>query len=151
VGDLATAAGLLFAVVALTALRMVPVALVLLGTGFRRPTRLFIGWFGPRGLASVVFALIAIEEYPGNAEVKHVAGAIALTVLLSVVLHGATADVGAQRYGAWAARIKPPAELGAAVTPVVRRGTRRHWHLPVPHPPRAGAPEESPHPTGGRS
>jgi NhaP-type Na+/H+ or K+/H+ antiporter len=150
VGDLATAAGVLFAVSALTVLRMVPVALVLLGTGFRRRTRGFIGWFGPRGLASVVFALIAIEEYPRNGEVEHVAGAIALTVLLSVVVHGATADVGAQRYGAWAARTRPPAELGAAITPVSRRGTRRHWRVPVAPPPRAGASDESPHPTEGR-
>lgn len=150
VGDFATAAGLLFAVAALTVLRMVPVALVLVGTGFRRQTRLFIGWFGPRGLASVIFALIALEEYPANAEVKQVAGAIALTVLFSVVLHGATADVGAQRYGAWAARTEPPAELGEAGALVVRRGTRRHSRLPVSHPrqPRAGTPDDSSPRTG---
>src|SRR6478609_9660720 len=150
VGDYETAAGLLFAVLSLTVLRMVPVALVLLGTGFRRQTRMFIGWFGPRGLASVVFALIDIEEYPDNTELRQVTGAIALTVLLSVVLHGATADVGAQRYGAWAARTRPPAELGEAVAPVVRRGTRRRWHLAASHAPRTGAPDESPNPTETR-
>ena len=150
VSEFFTAAGLLFAMSALTVLRMVPVAVVLLGTGFRRPTRLFIGWFGPRGLASVVFALIAVEEYPSNTEVKHVTGAIALTVLLSVVLHGTTADVGARRYGAWAARTKPRAELGEAVTPVVHRGTRRHWELLRSHPPHAALPDETSNPTGGR-
>jgi NhaP-type Na+/H+ or K+/H+ antiporter len=142
--EFVTAAGFVFALLALTVLRMVPVALVLLGTRFGRPTRLFIGWFGPRGLASVVFALIAIEEYPGNAEVEQVVGAIGLTVLISVVLHGATAEVGARRYGAWVARVKPPAELEAAVDPVARRGTRRRWHVPpVPSPrarPQGGAP-----------
>ena len=128
VGEIATLAGAVFAVLSLSVLRMVPVSLVLLGTGFRRPTRLFIGWFGPRGLASVVFALIALEEYPDNPDVGHVAASIALAVLLSVVLHGASADVGARRYGAWVARTRPPAELGDAVSPVVGRGTRRRWH-----------------------
>jgi NhaP-type Na+/H+ or K+/H+ antiporter len=41
---------------------MVPVAVALLGTGLDRLTVAFVGWFGPRGLASVVFALLAVEE-----------------------------------------------------------------------------------------
>jgi NhaP-type Na+/H+ or K+/H+ antiporter len=124
-GDIASWQGLVFALLSLTVLRMLPVALVLLGTGFARPTRWFIGWFGPRGLASVVFALIAIEEYPHSEDVAHITGTIALTVLLSVVLHGITADIGANRYGAWATRTHPHAELGAAVAPVAGRGTTR--------------------------
>lgn len=88
-----------------------PVALVLPGTGFARPTRLFIGWFGPRGLASVVFGLIATEQLPANSDVKSVTGAIALTVLLSVVRRGVSAGIGAQRYGSWATRTQPSAEL----------------------------------------
>jgi NhaP-type Na+/H+ or K+/H+ antiporter len=130
-GAIATWTGALFALLSLTVLRMVPVALVLLGTGFARPTRLFIGWFGPRGLASVVFALIALEEYPDNSDVARVTGAIALTVLLSVILHGITADIGASRYGAWIARTHPTAELGAAVAPVAGRGTTRRWRTPT--------------------
>lgn len=104
---------------------MVPVGLVLLGTRFARPTRWFISWFGPRGLASVVFALLAAEELPGNGDLRSVTGTIALTVLLSVVLHGVTADIGAQRYGAWTARTRLPAELAGAVEPVNGRGMRR--------------------------
>jgi NhaP-type Na+/H+ or K+/H+ antiporter len=130
-GDIASWQGLVFALLSLTVLRMLPVALVLLGTGFARPTLWFIGWFGPRGLASVVFALIAVEEYPHNGDVARVAGTIALTVLLSVVLHGITADIGANRYGAWATRTRPHAELGAAVAPVAGRGTTRGWRTPT--------------------
>ncbi len=128
---IATWSGAVFALLSLTALRMVPVALVLLGTRFAQPTRWFVGWFGPRGLASVVFALIALEEYPDNGDVARITGAIALTVLLSVVLHGITADVGARRYGAWVARTQPTAELGSAVAPVAGRGTTRPWHTPT--------------------
>ncbi len=111
IGELVTWPALAFALLSLTVLRMAPVALVLLGSGFARPTRLFIAWFGPRGLASVVFGLIATEELPANGDLKSVTGAIALTVLLSVVLHGVSADIGAQRYGAWATRTQPTAEL----------------------------------------
>ncbi len=125
---IATWSGVVFALLSLTVLRMVPVALVLLGTGFARPTRWFVGWFGPRGLASVVFALIALEEYPDNGDVARITGTIALTVLLSVVLHGITADIGAKRYGAWVTRTQPSAELGAAVAPVAGRGTTRRWN-----------------------
>jgi NhaP-type Na+/H+ or K+/H+ antiporter len=130
-GDLATWQGLVFALLSLTVLRMLPVALVLLGTGFAPPTLWFIGWFGPRGLASVVFALIAIEEYPHNGDVTRDTGTIALTVLLSVVLHGITADIGANRYGAWATRTHPHAELGASVAPVAGRGTTSRRHTPT--------------------
>ena len=53
---------LAYALLSLTVVRMLPVALALTGTGLDRPTVLFVGWFGPRGLASVVFALLAVEE-----------------------------------------------------------------------------------------
>lgn len=52
---------LLYAVLSLTVVRMVPVAIALAGQGVKRPTVAFIGWFGPRGLASLVFALLALE------------------------------------------------------------------------------------------
>ena len=87
-----------YAVLSLTLLRMVPVAIALAGTRLGRTTVAFIGWFGPRGLASVVFALLAIEEIG-----EHAAGSavtiIVFTVLLSVVAHGVTADPLARRYG----------------------------------------------------
>ena len=53
---------IVYALASLTIIRMLPVALSLVRSGLDRPSVLFIGWFGPRGLASVVFALLAIEE-----------------------------------------------------------------------------------------
>jgi sodium/hydrogen antiporter len=81
---------LIYAALSLTVIRMVPVFLSLLGTGTDSPTRLFIGWFGPRGLASIVFAVIAFNA---NVPDKEVLGVVAgMTVLLSVFAHGATAN-----------------------------------------------------------
>jgi NhaP-type Na+/H+ or K+/H+ antiporter len=87
----------LYAVLSLTLIRMVPVAVALAGAGFGRPVVAFVGWFGPRGLASVVFALLALEDI-GRAAGTAVS-VIAFTVLLSVVAHGLTADPIARRYG----------------------------------------------------
>ena len=116
---------LLFAVLALTALRMVPVALCLVGSGLRAPTVVFIGWFGPRGLASVVFALIAFESLEDSTDVQTVIGVIATTIILSVVLHGITAAPWARLYGAWAQRTRPAVESEGAVEPTrVRRASR---------------------------
>jgi NhaP-type Na+/H+ or K+/H+ antiporter len=88
-----------FAALALTVVRMAPVALVLFGTGFDRATVGVIGWFGPRGLASVVFALLA-EESLFEADATRVVAAISATVAMSVVLHGVTAAPIGRRYGA---------------------------------------------------
>lgn len=89
----------LVALTALTVVRMVPVALATLGARLDRPTVGVIGWFGPRGLASVVFALLAIEALD-TATGRQVAMVITATVLLSVVLHGVTAAPVAARYAA---------------------------------------------------
>jgi sodium/hydrogen antiporter len=89
----------LYAVASLTVIRMVPVALALLGSGQDRATVAFIGWFGPRGLASVVFALLAVEELGGaDPGVADALNTIAVTIVLSVVLHGVTARPFATRY-----------------------------------------------------
>ena len=76
---------------------MVPVAVALLGSGLDRDTVLFIGWFGPRGLASLVFALLALEEAGPAAE--EAVAVIAVTVLLSVLAHGISAAPLAAWYG----------------------------------------------------
>lgn len=68
-----------------------PVAVALGGIRLGRLTAAFVGWFGPHGLASVVFALLAMEELGKNAAGPVVA-AISVTVLLSVIAHGATAE-----------------------------------------------------------
>jgi sodium/hydrogen antiporter len=90
-----------YAVLSLTIIRMVPVALCLIGSRMDWPTVAFVGWFGPRGLASVVFALITLEELhdvPGP--VQSVVGTIGFTVLLSVLAHGLSARPLAGRYAA---------------------------------------------------
>ena len=88
-----------FAVAALTVVRIAAVALGLISTRLHALTVLFIGWFGPRGLASIVFGLIAYDALgPQDGEV--VLAAVALTVLLSVVAHGISAAPLARRYGA---------------------------------------------------
>ena len=81
----------LYAVLSLTVIRMVPVAVVLIGTRLGRATVALVGWFGPRGLASVVFALLALEDLGGAVAGRAVA-VITITVLLSVVAHGVTAE-----------------------------------------------------------
>ena len=90
----------LYALLSLTLIRMVPVALAMLGSGARRPTVAFLGWFGPRGLASIVFAVILVEE-ADLANESVLLNTIFLTIGLSVLLHGLTAAPLAARYAAW--------------------------------------------------
>ena len=83
---------LLYAILSLTVIRMLPVAISLIGTKLGKDTVLFIGWFGPRGLASIVLALLALEElkvFPGDTTFITV---VFVTVLLSVFAHGLTAS-----------------------------------------------------------
>jgi NhaP-type Na+/H+ or K+/H+ antiporter len=122
----------LYALLSLTVIRMLPVALSLLGTRLRAVSVLFAGWFGPRGLASVVLGLVIIEEAPLLAGRDEIELAVTLTVLLSVLLHGVTA---APLSAAYARRIE-----GMAVdVPEKRNG------LPSPAEPptatRTGKPE----------
>jgi len=80
----------LYAVLSLTVIRMLPVYLSLAGTGESPSSRLFLGWFGPRGLASIVFATIVINEKVPHAEVLVLV--VSLTVILSLFAHGMTAN-----------------------------------------------------------
>ena len=111
----------LYALLSLTLVRMVPVAIGMLGSHARVPTLAFLGWFGPRGLASIVFALIVIEE----SQLPHehlLVLAVYLTVGLSVLAHGLTAAPLADRYARWFERhprdSAPPME--SAPTEVTR-------------------------------
>jgi NhaP-type Na+/H+ or K+/H+ antiporter len=94
----ATWEAVLFAVLALTLLRMLPVALSMVGTGLRPLTVGFLGWFGPRGLASIILALFVIEEEPELAGGATIVIAMAVTVILSVYAHGLTAAPGVAWY-----------------------------------------------------
>ena len=89
---------ILFATLALTVLRMLPIHLSLFGTGIKPVTSAFLGWFGPRGLASILFVLLILEE----AELTNASSLFAIvtvTVTLSVALHGMTAGPAARWYG----------------------------------------------------
>jgi NhaP-type Na+/H+ or K+/H+ antiporter len=93
-----------FAVLALTIVRMLPVALSLAGSRLDRSTVAFIGWFGPRGLASVVFALIAVDSLD-TTNGNRVLAAVTFTVLFSVVAHGLTSSPLAAQYCTYTARL----------------------------------------------
>ena len=98
----------LYAVLSLTVIRMAPVWLALLGSGARPPTVAYTGWFGPRGLASIVFAVIVLE----GSELEHIetmVAAVAITVALSVFAHGVTAVPLTTAYARWFdAQPRPP-------------------------------------------
>ncbi|TWT81259.1 K(+)/H(+) antiporter NhaP2 [Planctomycetes bacterium CA13] len=89
---------LVYALLSLTVVRMLPVFLCLIGTGFQRDTLLFMGWFGPRGLASIVFVVMVVgEKLTGNDTIVAV---VVWTIVLSIVLHGLSANPLAAKYGA---------------------------------------------------
>jgi NhaP-type Na+/H+ or K+/H+ antiporter len=101
---------------------MGPVAVVLAGTGLRRETLAFVGWFGPRGLASVVFTLITIETLHGSAVADTIAEVATWTILLSVVAHGISAPPFAAAFGRRSSTWPPDApELQGSAEPRVRR------------------------------
>ncbi|MFL5767872.1 MAG: cation:proton antiporter [Actinomycetota bacterium] len=115
-------AAVAYAALSLTVIRMVPVAVALSGTGFRRVTVAFMGWFGPRGLASVVFTLIAVEALRDHAPVAHHLLEVATwTILLSVFAHGISARPLASAYGDRISRRAGAPELLAHPEPRVRR------------------------------
>ena len=80
---------LAYAALSLTVVRILPIFASLAGTGENAATKLFLGWFGPRGLASIVFVLIVLSSNVPNAEL--LATIVTTTVIFSVILHGVTA------------------------------------------------------------
>jgi NhaP-type Na+/H+ or K+/H+ antiporter len=93
-----TPASWVYAVLSLTVVRMLPVALALIGTHLSRPSVIFMGWFGPRGLASIVLGLVYLEQelhLPGESAIR---AAVMATVILSIFLHGLTAMPGISIY-----------------------------------------------------
>ena len=110
----------IYAILSLAVIRMVPVALALIGTRLRPATVVFMGWFGPRGLASVVFTLLAWED------IEHADGGGMLlqtatwTILLSVVLHGISASPLVARYGSYVASLGDVPEKAPASEPRIR-------------------------------
>jgi sodium/hydrogen antiporter len=113
----------LYAAASLTVIRMAPVALALTGARLGRSAVAFVGWFGPRGLASVVFALLALEDLGQPA--RPAVTVIAFTILLSVLAHGLTADPLARRYGPQLALTAAGSDDAGMQQPPARRLIRR--------------------------
>jgi NhaP-type Na+/H+ or K+/H+ antiporter len=111
---------LVYALLSLTVVRMVPVAVALLGTRLGGTTIGFIGWFGPRGLASVIFALLAFDQL--GHEASTLLATVSITVAVSVVVHGLSAPPLITRYAAHA-RARPPEHslLRPVEVPTARR------------------------------
>ena len=111
----------LYAVLSLTVVRMLPVAIAMVRTGARWQTVAFMGWFGPRGLATIVFALLALER--GIPDSHTLLATVVVTVGLSVFLHGLTAKPFVAAYHRWYAnRTKTvPSAPEARPTTVPRR------------------------------
>ncbi len=94
---------IVYAILSLTVIRMLPVFLSLTGLGMNTESKLFLGWFGPRGLASIVFILIVLKVHLPEEESGTLAVTVVCTVLLSILAHGVTANPLAS---AFAARVR---------------------------------------------
>jgi NhaP-type Na+/H+ or K+/H+ antiporter len=116
---------LVYAILSLTVIRMIPIAISLLGSGLRMPTQIFLGWFGPRGLASILFVLLILEE----SEVAHRNELLSITVItvaLSALLHGVSASPLAKMYGRLAARMGECEESQPVMELPLREGPNTH-------------------------
>ncbi len=111
---------ILYAILSLTVIRMLPVAIALIGTHLRTTTLAFMGWFGPRGLASVVFTLLALEEIEPGDSSGLLLQTVTWTILLSVILHGISASPLAAQYGASIAKAGDIPEKAPAGEPQIR-------------------------------
>ncbi len=121
----------LYGVLSLTVVRMLPVAVALLGTRAKWPTVAFLGWFGPRGLASIVFTIIVLED-GGLPHASTITVAVVFTIVLSVYAHGVSARPLTDRYAGW-----------YRAHPADRRPTMESVHTPRHRWRRPGAAVES--------
>jgi sodium/hydrogen antiporter len=111
-----------FAALSLTLVRMIPVAISLTGTGLSPGSVAFLGWFGPRGLASIVLVLVVVEEEPNLPALDLIMAATTATVLASVFLHGMTARPLSRAYSRYVETLPPesPEHEEADVAPARR-------------------------------
>ena len=118
----------LYALLSLTVVRMLPVAISLWGSHARAPTVLFMGWFGPRGLASIVFAVVVEDTHQAHSST--ILTATYLTVGLSVLLHGLSASPLVSRYAAWYAASATKRRPTMESEPAHQHRTRRLAAVP---------------------
>jgi NhaP-type Na+/H+ or K+/H+ antiporter len=121
----------LYGVLSLTVVRMLPVAIAMLGSRARLPTVAFLGWFGPRGLASIVFALIVVQE-SNLPQTSTILTATYFTVGLSVLVHGISAAPLAARYARWYEARARDREPAMENDPVEHHRARRSFVTPTP-------------------
>jgi NhaP-type Na+/H+ or K+/H+ antiporter len=121
-----------YALLSLTLVRMIPVAIAMAGTGSRWQTKLFVGWFGPRGLASVVFALMVVDS--GMPDAQPLLITVVVTVALSVFLHGLSAIPFVSVYHRWyeSHLTRQTSAVEAEPTPMPRK-RRTAVHRGDPH------------------
>ena len=118
----------IYALLSLTVVRMLPVAISLWGSHARAPTVLFMGWFGPRGLASIVFAVVVEDTHQAHSST--ILTATYLTVGLSVLLHGLSASPLVGRYAAWYAASATKRRPTMESEPAHQHRTRRLAAVP---------------------
>jgi len=104
-----TALVVLYAILSLTLIRMAPVAIAMVKTRLQPSTVVFMGWFGPRGLASIVLLLITINDAPGIPGLSTIMVVVSTTVLLSVFAHGISANPSIAIYAKKMAALPPDA------------------------------------------
>jgi NhaP-type Na+/H+ or K+/H+ antiporter len=114
---------ILYALISLTIVRMAPVAISLVGKGLSIPSKLYVGWFGPRGAASILYVLIVVDKHNFSGQ-NIIFTVTVITVLLSVFLHGLTAVPGANAYAS-SLDAKPDADKEAETKQVSHMPTRR--------------------------
>ncbi len=116
----------LYAVLSLTVVRMLPVAVAMIGTGARPPTLAFLGWFGPRGLASIVFGVILLNDADLPQE-RTLLLAVVVTVGISVFAHGLTARPLTSRYVGWYQSHPKPDVPAMETVPAAEHRSRPPW------------------------
>jgi sodium/hydrogen antiporter len=115
----------LYAVLSLTIVRMLPVAISLLGTKLSGITVLFVGWFGPRGLASIVLGLVYLEQTAREPSQATIRLAVIVTVLCSIFAHGFTALPGMGLYARALKKLPPQAPEFTGITGATTRDSSR--------------------------
>jgi NhaP-type Na+/H+ or K+/H+ antiporter len=114
---------IIYALISLTIVRMAPVAISLVGKGLSIPSKLYLGWFGPRGAASILYVLLVVDKHNLSGE-NTIFNVTVITVLLSVFLHGLTAVPGANAYAS-SLDAKPDVDKEAETKKVSHMPTRK--------------------------